>query len=363
MKLNTQILKEVVSKSIQGAGLNNSIPITSFMGIVIEDNKLKLITTDATNYFYAVCDEKIKEDFSIVVYAEQFAKLISKITSEFTYLNIKDRYLEVKANGTYSLELPVDEDGEIITKYPDPLESIDLSGDATEIAQDTISDIITVCKPSLAVDDNSMKNFPEITNYYLGNKVFATNRNEVACIDSEVMDNSVLLQPKIIELLHIIDEDALYYELTDGSAFVSKNGNYIIYSKQPTDIENYPIDVLNRYIDTDFKSVCKVDKNDFIALLERITLFVGKYDDRVVRLYFEKDGIRVSNNDRSSNELLAYIDSKKYKSYDCSINADKLLNQLKAYRSDTIEIHYNNEVCIKFVDEDVIQIIALMTTN
>lgn len=363
MKLSTQILKEVVSKSIQGAGLNNNIPMTTFMGIVVKEGKLEFITTDATNYFYVVCDAGIKEDFGILVYAEQFAKLISKITSEFTYLDIKDRYLEVKANGTYSLELPVDEDGEIITKYPDPLENADLGNISTEITQDVIADIIGVCKSSLATDDNNRKNFPEITNYYIGEKIFATNRNEVACINDNIVTSGVLLNPQILELLHTMNEDVEYYELDEGSAFISKSGEYIIYSKQPTDVDNYPIDVLNKYIDTDFKSVCKVDKNDFIALLERITLFVGKYDDRVVRLYFEKDGIRVSNNDRSSNELLAYIDSKKYKSYDCSINADKLLTQLKAYKSDTVELHYNSDVCIKFVDDNIIQIIALMMTK
>jgi hypothetical protein len=152
--------------------------------------------------------------------------------------------------------------------------------------------------------------------------------------------------------------DIQYY--IDNEIMLFESGNVLVYSKWSNDADEFPVDALSEFMQTGFKSVCKVNKNNFIALLERIALFVGKYDSEAIRLYFEKDGIRVSNKDRSSNELIEYVESKKFKAYDCAININMLLTQLKAYAGDTVEIHYNNDMAIKLVGEKTSQIIALV---
>ena len=55
----------------------------------------------------AACD-----DFELTVTAETFNKLIAKTTKEEVELIVNDRYLEVKGNGKYKLELPVNEEGD-----------------------------------------------------------------------------------------------------------------------------------------------------------------------------------------------------------------------------------------------------------
>ena len=168
---------------------------------------------------------------------------------------------------------------------------------------------------------------------------------------------------RIFDLYKAYDNDSAlayiqYY--IDDEIMLFESGNVLVYSKWSNDVDEFPVDALSEFMQTGFKSVCKVNKNNFIALLERIVLFVGKYDKEVIRLYFEKDGIRVSNKDRSSNELIEYVESKKFKVYDCAININMLLTQLKAYAGDIVEIHYNNDKAIKLVGEKTSQIIALV---
>lgn len=357
MKIKTELLKELVSKSIQGSGNNKLIPVTQLMSIKKWEDVIRLITTDATNYFYVYGDVDSNEDnIQVTVYAEQFVKLISKMTSEYIYLSIKDDVLEVKGNGTYNLELPLDENGDLIV-YPDPYNEkyndSKFKWDGTISIKD-INKVIESVKPSLA---NTVE-MPSITNYFVGDNVVATDRYKIASFNNKVCKEEILISAKLMDLLSIMDSDIQYKIEKDCMLFDA--GKCAIFSKQSDDVTAYPIDVIEKLIEEDFESVCKVNKNDFIALLERIALFVSKYDDKAIRLYFEKDGIRVSNKNRSSNELVEYSDSKKYKSYDCIINVDMLLDQLKAYSKDIVEIHYNNDKSIKFVNDDITQIVALM---
>ena len=360
MKIKTEQLKELVSKAIQGASNDKLIPITQLMGIRKWEDVIKLTTSDGTNYFYVYDNvDDAEENINVTVYADQFSKLVSKITSEYVYLTLKNDALEVKGNGTYMLELEPDENGELII-YPDPYNDKyndnKFKWDGT-IKVSEVKAVIESVKPSLA----TTMELPCITNYFVGDNVIATDRYKIASYNTTVIDKEILVSAKLMDLLSLADDDIKYKIEDDCMLF--NGGKCTIFSKQVDDVTEYPIDVIEKLIEEDFKSVCKVNKSEFIALLERISLFVGKYDDTAVRLYFEKDGIRVSNKNRNSNELISYIDSKKYKSYDCVINVNMLLDQLKAYSKDVVELHYNNDKAIKLVSDNVVQIVALMTED
>ena len=99
LTVNTQTLQTMVVKSMKGASCNKMIPLTSLMAIELKDNRLSLITTDATNYLY-VSETKVEgDDFYVVVQADMFSKLISRLTCEKVKLELSDNVLKVKGNG------------------------------------------------------------------------------------------------------------------------------------------------------------------------------------------------------------------------------------------------------------------------
>ena len=358
MKIKTEVLKEMVADAIQGASNNKLIPITQFIGIVADSGELKLITTDGTNYLYVTADGA-DDDINVTVFCEQFAKLVSKMTSKEISLDIVDGNLEVVGNGTYTLELPVDEEGEPII-YPSPYANIKEPKKCQSLDRQQIVDAIGVCEASLLPPSNNK--YEDIENYYIGDKVITTNKSEVACINENVLNKGVLISPHLMNLLSIMDEDEIKYHITNDY-MLFKTAHTVVFSKQSSNADDFPVDKLDTWMQTEFKSICKVDKNSFIALLERIMLFVDKYDNKAINLKFEKDGIRVFNMNKSSNELLEFVESKDYVEYECYINAETLLRQLKAYQADIVEIHYDSPVCIKLVNEDTIQMIALLIEN
>ena len=351
LAVNTQKLKDMVSKSIKGASNNKLIPITQFIGIMKVGNTLRLTTTDATNYLYIqdTIDES-EEEFAVTVFAEQFSKIISKLTSENVSLVIKDNVLEVHGNGTYSIELPLDENGEII-KFPDPIANIKKADSKGSVSLADIKVILDSVKPSLSTDTNS-----EIVNYFIGDTALATDSYKIASFNKKLLDGEYLIAPELLDLFSVVSTDKINYKIV-GDSIVFEAGDVTIYGKLMN--EEYPVDVLEKLLSEKFPSVCKINKQDFLNLLDRISIFVSKYDDKAIRLYFEKDGIIVSNKNRSSNEKIEYKDSKKHKDFDCVIDVEFLTTQIKAYASDVIEMHYGKENSIKLVDGNITQIVAL----
>ena len=112
--LNTITLQNVVTKAIKAAGFNKLLPITGMIGLRNELGKLCLTTSDGTNYLYVYTDIDTDEDFSVVVNAEMFAKLVAKLTSENVTLTITNEALVVTCNGEYKLALQLNDTGDAL---------------------------------------------------------------------------------------------------------------------------------------------------------------------------------------------------------------------------------------------------------
>lgn len=352
LSINTVKLKEMVARAVKGASCDKIQPITGLICIQYKKNTFTLITTNGTDYLY-INDKSVKgKNFYIVVQVEQFSKLVSRITSESVTLEVKDGVLEVVGNGTYSIEIPLDENGEFIT-YPDPLDSITLDF-TDQLKLTTIHTILDTIKPSLAVT----MEMPVITRYFVGDSVVATDSCKAAGYNVKVFNSEILITPQLMNLLDVMTAETIDVMITDNNLVFSSE-DCVIYSTPMPGIEEYPIDIIENLLTEEFQSVCKVNKNDFSALLDRMSLFVGAYDDNTIRLTFTNDGISVTNMNSKSTEVIEYIDSKNFTPFTCLIDIDSLFTQVKVYTSDAVELQYGNDSSIKLVDGDVTQVICL----
>lgn len=357
MKVNTEVLKGMVSKATSGVGNNKLIPITQLMGIELKDGELSIITTDATNYLYITNQIDTDEDFSVTVYAEQFSKLVSKITSEYITLEVKNGSLEVKGNGTYTVELPLDESGNLI-QYPSPIDDVDYTSiHITKVSLSLVKTILESLKGSLAIT----MEMPVITQYYTGDTILATNRYTVAEINNRFCDTNMLVSSECMELLDNMTDEII--DATIGNDFVIFKGTgCIVYSKNSNDVNDYPVDTLTQLLVSDIPYMCKINKNELVNLLDRMTLFANDVTRQLapVKLSFGSGALTVYNKSGKSCEDIWYTeDTGKSEDFECWINIALLTAQLKSYSGDIVEIHYGNDKLIKFVDGSITQVIAL----
>lgn len=355
LTMKTEKLKEMVSRAVKGVGNNKLIPITSLMAIEVKDNILTFITTDATNYLYIIEDKVVSDDFYVVIDANTFSKLISKMTNDTITLQIKNGSLEVKGNGTYKIELPLDENGEPI-KYPDPVASVNLS-DATEVVinRSTVQVILDTIKPALAT---TLEN-PCYTGYYVGEQVVATDTYKIASMDVKLFDSARLVSPELVDLLSVMNAEKIKTTMTDTDV-VFETPDCIVYGKFMEGIEDFAIDAIMGLVNTEIDCFCSVPKNAILQLLDRLSLFVGTYDKNAVHLTFTKDGLQVSSKAANGIEIINYVASKDFKDFTCTVDIQMLAQEIKSIQNDVIELYYGEDNAIKMTDGNITIIVALI---
>ena len=242
LTVKTEKLKEMVSRAVKGVGNNKLIPLTSLMAIEVKDGKLTLITTDATNYLYIIEDKVVADDFYVVVDANTFSKLISKMTCENVTLEVKSGIyvLEVKGNGNYKIELPLDENGEPI-KYPNPYDKLQNEvADVGTINRTTIQVILETIKPALAT---TLEN-PCYTGYYVGEQVVATDTYKIASMGVQLFKTeSRLISAEMFDLLAVMGAEKINVQTSDNDA-VFVTPDCIVCGKFMEGIEDYAIDAI-----------------------------------------------------------------------------------------------------------------------
>lgn len=357
LTLKTEKLKELVSRSVKGVGNNKLIPLTSLMAIEVKDNKLTLITTDATNYLYVVEDKVVADDFYVVVDADRFSKLISKMTCENVTLEVASGVwvLNVKGNGDYRIELPLDENGESI-KYPDPVDKLDLSSAYEKtINRTTVQVILDTIKPALAV---TLEN-PCYTGYYVGDQVVATDTYKIASMDVNLFGSKQLVSPEFLDLLSVMNSEKISVYMTDTD-IVCSTPDCIVCGKFMEGIEDYAIDAIMELVNTEIDSFCSVPKNAILQLLDRLSLFVGTYDKNAIHLTFTQNGLQVSSKAANGVEIIDYVASDNFKPFTCAVDIQMLTQEIKAIDNDVIELYYGTDNAIKMTDGNITIIVALL---
>lgn len=353
MTINTSTLQNMVAKAMKGASCNKMIPLTGLMAIELNDHFLTILTTDATNYLYIHEDKVEGENFYVVVQAEMFSKLISKLTCEKVSLELKDNILMVKGNGKYSIELPLDEEGELI-KFPDPLKNgiHDVQADAINLS--TVKLILNTAKAALA----TTLEVPCYTGYYVGNKVVATDTYKICGINIKLWDEPALISAEMMNLLDIFTDEK-FTAMRSGNIMLFESQNCHLYGTLMDSIDDYQIEAIDGLLTQDFESSCKINKSALLQLLDRLALFVSPYDKNGVYLTFTKDGLQIESKQANSVETIPYAESENFRAFTCCVDIEMLHSQVKANTGDGITIHYGEENAIKITDGNVTQVVAL----
>ena len=354
LTINTSTLQNMVAKSMKGASCNKMIPLTGLMAIELKDHTLTLITTDATNYLYIHEDKVEGDDFYVVVQAEIFSKLISKLTCEKVSLELKDNILMVKGNGKYSIELPLDEEGELI-KFPNPMEKGLSDITAYAINLSTVKLILATAKSALA---NTLE-VPCYTGYYVREKVVATDTYKICGISIKLWDEPALISPEMMSLLDIFTDEKIT-AMRSGNTMWFESQNCHLYGTLMDSIDDYQIEAIEGLLEQGFESSCKLTKYALLQLLDRLSLFVSPYDKNGIYLTFTKDGLQIESKQANSVELIPYIESEKFSAFTCCVDIEMLHSQVKANTGDSITLHYGEDNAIKITDGNVAQVVALL---
>lgn len=354
--ISTVKFQEMLSKASRGASCNKQIPLTNLIGIELVSGNLELITTDATNYLIVSETDVQGEDGYVTLELDTLSKLVPKITSETITLELSDKYLNVVGNGSYKLEIPMENDA--VVHFPVPS-----LGEGDTIGDISLSDIKTMLatiRPSLA----TTYEMPFYMHYYVADTVLGTDTVKASAYKKQVLDGVPrLLNVNLVNLLDVMTDDTIHVIGTDDKIkFVSSNCT--VFGTMPSGIEDFNAEAVNGLVSQEFPDMCKVNKADILGALDRIKLFVGVYDDGAITLHFDNDKLTISSKSTTGVEEIAYTSSLpdiKRIDFTCVIEINTLFTQIHAQVSNTINIEFGLPNVLKLVDEDTVSVIALFT--
>ena len=362
LTIKTNLMKDMVGRAIKCCSFKKGLPETSLLSIEVKNGNMSMLSTDMTNYLLIKAREVQAEPFSVTVDADSFYKLVSKTTSESMTLNFDEntRVLEIKGNGTYKMQLPLDDNGElkqIHIPYADNAEKI------ATINLSTVKLILKTGRAALASNDPTSEFAGTCyTSYYMGDSIISTDTAKLCNIGVSLFNEPILIGASTLDLFSCMTQEKI--EVCKNASDISfLTEDCDIYSHVQPDIDQYAVSNIMDLVNQNFESSGSVSKGEILAVLDRLSLFVGPYDDGVVVLNFTPEGLKILNKDASSYELLEYKDSRNFKPFTCYINQIMLNGQIKAQTGDLVEFWYGNEGQIAMKDGNVTQIIALEEDN
>jgi len=354
MEVKTKILQKMLDKVMKGVVDNKIVPITSLIGIDLEDGVLSITATDRINFIRVLEDEIKGANFKATILAQQFNKLIQRITVDNISIVLKDNYLEVKAGtGKYKIELPLE--GEDLIVYPD-IPDIKASSKGTLSMKD-VKSLLETNKVCLAKNNSEYR---WLEGYHISKDCAITGDSRIAAINSvKLFETSFLLCKECVELLDVIQEDEVYYT-RDGDQLLFESNNVSIYTIELEDEENYPYDSIKDFFKgIEKSSYCQLPKDELLSVLDRISLFVGEYDQNDIQLNFSKGGLSVKSKKVTGAEIIKYVKHQNIKAFECEIDLELFKSIVSVQPKGVFDLYFGNENCLRILGLNTKHLIAL----
>lgn len=350
--IKTEQFKSMVAKSVKGASQDKILPITSMIAIDLKKGKLVLTTTDTTNTLQVMTNGVDGDDFYVVIPVDVFSKLIAKTNSEKITLSIKESHLEVKGNGVYKIAIPMDEAGPVIF----PQFKFNKKGSKRgEIHLTTVQALLSTNKSSVSKNIET----PYLCGYYIGDNVITTDENVICFNTMKLVDEPILVPPQIVELLALSTQEKIDYWY-NGSELLFETPELVLHGSELEGKDNFPVEEIGGYLDAIFPASCKVPKDLFLDIIDRLSLFIEPYDKNGAYLTFTDTGINISSKQSSSFESVSYVTSDNFMPFMCCVDIPVFKAQVESTPGETIQLWYGDEAAMKITSGNIVRVLALL---
>lgn len=348
--INTARLNSALSKIHKGVGGSNIMPITEYLNIKLFDNVLSITATDLNNFITFTAKDVEGEEGEVNVKADALIKLVAKTTKSDMTFNSTETHLEVKGNGNYKIPL-------LAESFP----TYEFNHDSEQIEISTAN-----LKKALKVNSGSIARemiMPCLTGYNIGETVITTDGIKM-CInqtDEFLKDSRVLISQKLADLLHtLVDEKVIVQQ--DGNKLLFTTEQLVIFGSQLDGIEEYPD--ITGITELTYLGSCKVSKQDLLFALDRLSIFVDPFDNNGVSILFGDESLVISDLKGNSTEEVAMIQNDVLGlETKIAVNLQYFKDLLSVLTEPEVVLEFGNDLPLKIVEGEVVQILSIMSTE
>ena len=319
MIIKTDLLKEKSAAILSAVDSNELSVVTETLELKANGDILSMNVTNREYYVRVNVNLDQPEVFNAAVNANLFLKLVSQITTATIELNVTDKNLVVKGNGTYKLPLICDNE-EVIT-----LPEIVINNVTVEetVHSDILNSILDYNTRELTRGTISR---PVQKMYYMDEKGAITFTSG-ACVNTFNLGTPmrVLLNQRIVKLFRLFKNVdvklSLGYDSISDSIiqtkikFETKDIQLTaVLSSDDSLINSVPVAAIRNRSDKDYDYSVIIDKEALLQSISRLLLFSsGIGSKEVIKPYslfeFETDGVKVWDVNKQNSEIIKYANN------------------------------------------------------
>ena len=343
MEILTAELKKLVDGVSPGVGNVKLLPATSYVMVHGEGGRLKLTATDGVNFLTVSALVAEQEEFGpVVVQAESFIKLPSKTTKPSMRMNVLPDALEIVGNGKY--RVPVLDLADF-PKIQFEAEKILAAGVTTE----ELKKMFGPNKTAVATD----MNYPMLTGYYVNKGVVTTDKIRMVLNNNESFfgEDCVLMSQRFIDLLSGFTTPVTFSISREGN-LCAQTSDRLLIGPQLAGLKQYPN--LEKFFSLAPKGQFSVNKEELLAVLDRIMLFVDPEMDYGVRLSCNEGATELIVSDlRGSSEERIPFSGWEDGSFSIELNTRYFVELLASLNEKQVSIQYEEGLPVKIVEGNV----------
>ncbi len=289
--IKTRELQRMASQVSRGVGNSKILPVTQYLQLQVEGNRLDITATNTSTYVTARGLVDDPQSGTIVVKADQFLKLCGKIDVEAVRLASTDKSLTIHANGTYRQAA--------YAEMPFPVwQGRDLAplGELNS----------TVLKKALRINQAGVSDDliqPQLTGYWWGDKLVTTDNTRCCVTKIEL----TMAPPRLMSggladlLLQFLDDETVTIEGGDH-CFQFTAPSLQVRGPELFGIEGFP--VVSRLVNRQRVHTRTLQRGSFLSALERVHLFTDPMRGHGLLLKWEDGGLEVGDLDWQTHELV-----------------------------------------------------------
>jgi DNA polymerase III sliding clamp (beta) subunit (PCNA family) len=345
VKIKTKKLQKALSKISKGLGNGKFLEVTAYIHLIIAKGKLIMTATDTAIYVHVTVDIDYEGQEELIVEGSKLVELVDKTTTEFVEFNIHERYLELKSNGVYKLDL-----------YQGEFPSYNFSAEIeTDIDLEEFKKAIDKTTPAVAKD----MTIPYLAGFYIGESVVTTDGIKMSVYDNKFIEEPILMPYELIDKLQVLEGETATLSYNSTSLlFETKDTK--LYSSQLGGIDEFP--EIQDMVEVGLENSAIVKKEKLIELFDRAEIFTEELNDYAIVLGYEYEDNKLivkSLQEKSVEDLPGII---KGANLYHNFNVKYIKEMLDVLDKEEINIKYSKEVSfIRLQADKLTQLLATVS--
>lgn len=291
MKVEAELLNEVVSKVANGIGKKGLNALNTAITLLNDDGKLSLLTTTGVATLKVTTDIDASEFTSCSVENTLFLQLLAKLSGDIE-LSVESTHLYIKGKGEYKIPLIFDYNGNLAL-----IQNIDRVDEGlTELDIEELDRAINICKNACPQD----LNVPVLYNIYFGDNVIATNDEKLIFVPN-VTKFKGLLSVHNLGIVTSVFRGKTSYKI-EGKTLIMQDENSTLVTVID-ESQEFPAQAAQA---VSFDNKFEVEYEHIMDVIEKGKLFISPFDRNIINVDINKDGIVLRSNNNDFIEEVAY---------------------------------------------------------